>query len=341
MSLTPFIEKARKPRGLSLEESRAAFTVILEGHGTDPEIEQFLEAINRRGETLEEVLGAVTILREKMLPFEGAEDGLDIVGTGGDKRGTYNVSTASAFVLAGAGVKIAKHGNRAASSKSGAADVLQHCGINLAAPLALLKKAYDEAGICFLFAPNHHLAMKHVAAARKALGARGVRTIFNLLGPLINPARVQRHIIGVFDQRWLMPFAQILQELDSTAAFITHGDDGLDELTTTTASTYVQLKNDTITRGRLAPEEAGLPLAAMDTLIGAGAEHNAAAMCALFRGEKSAYRDIVVLNAGAGLMLCNRARDIREGAALAAKALDEGRALAALEKLRILTNETP
>jgi anthranilate phosphoribosyltransferase len=239
------------------------------------------------------------------------------------------------FVLAGAGVKIAKHGNRAVSSKSGASDVLAQLGINVHVTASVMQKALHEAGAAFLMAPLYHTAMQHVAPVRAQLGHR---TIFNLLGPLINPARVKHHLIGVYDKKWLHPFAGILRDLGSKAALIAHGRDGMDEITTTTQTDCAMLKEGTLENAVLSPEDAGLPVAPLDALKGGDAAANADALKRLLDGEKGAYRDIVLLNAAAGLKIMDKTTGWREGVTMAAESLDSGKAKKVLEKLITITN---
>ena len=257
---------------------------------------------------------------------------MDIVGTGGDHHGTYNVSSCSAFVVAGAGVPVAKHGNRAFTSKSGAADVLGALGIGLDLPIEKLERALAEANVCFLMAPRHHSAMRNVAGPRVELAPN--RTIFNLLGPMSNPALVKRQLVGVFDRRWLRPVAEGLHRLGLERALVVHGQDGMDELTTTTASWAASLRDGTVEEIEIAPEEIGVRRPAMAELKGGDAAHNAEAIKRVLAGEKSAFRDIVVLNSAAALMVAGKAENLKQGAALAIQSIDSGRAAAALATLQ-------
>ncbi len=336
MSLAPILYKLREKENLSVAETQAVFDQIFAGEVPEASIGAFLLALHRKGETADEILGAVTSMRSKAVTISAPPHAIDIVGTGGDARGTLNISTAAALVVAACGVPVAKHGNRAATSKSGSSDVLAAMGINLEPPFEILEQCLSEANLCFLFAPRHHPAMRHVAAIRKKLG---VRTIFNLLGPLTNPANVKRHVIGVYSADWLVPMAEVLHALDSESAWLTHGQDGMDEITTVTTSDVVTLQGDTIAKFTLSPEDADITPPAPEELQGGDAAANAAAMTRLLAGEKSAYRDIVTLNAAAALVLSGKAADIREGVRLAAESLDTGAARDILQKLIDVTNK--
>jgi anthranilate phosphoribosyltransferase len=263
------------------------------------------------------------------------EGAIDIVGTGGDGAHTYNISTATALVVAGCGVTIAKHGNRAASSKSGTADALSHLGLNLDLPTENIGRCIEEAGIGFMFAPAHHTAMKYVGPVR---GELGIRTIFNLLGPLSNPAFVKRQTIGVFAKRWVEPFAEVLRNLGSEKAWVVHGSDGLDELTTTGPTFVAALDGGKITTFEVTPEDAGLPRATLADLRGGDPAYNAAAITRLLDGEKSAYRDVVLLNAAAALIVADRVTNLKDGAAMAAQAIDSGAAKAKLAQFIAVAN---
>jgi anthranilate phosphoribosyltransferase len=293
-------------------------------------------ALRVRGETVDEITGAVRTMRAKALPAKAPDDAIDVVGTGGDGSGTYNISTAAAIVVTGCGVPVAKHGNRALSSKSGAADVLGALGINIDADMALVERAIAEAGIGFLMAPRHHAAMKYVGPARVQMG---VRTIFNILGPLSNPAGVTRQFTGVFSKAWIEPMAEVLKNLGCEAAWVVHGADGLDELTTTGPSHVAELKDGAITTFDVSPEDAGLPISKPEDLKGGDAERNAKALRAVMEGEAGPYRDIVVYNAAGALIVAGKADDLKSGAEMAAAAIDDGNAKAALEKWIAITNE--
>lgn len=336
MTIAPLLHKLRNKESLSVDETRDVFDAIFSGDVPEEPIAALLLALHRKGEAAEEILGAVQSMRAKAVTISAPENAIDVVGTGGDAQGTLNISTAAALVVAGCGVPVAKHGNRAATSKSGSSDVLAALGINLEPPLPVLEECLASANLCFLFAPRHHPAMRFVAPVRKKLG---VRTIFNLLGPLTNPANVKRHLIGVFSPDWLMPMADVLQSLGSVSAWFTHGQDGLDELTTVAKNTVVSLKNDEIRQFVLSPEEAGVPYSLSQELRGGEASVNATAIKRLLAGEKSAYRDIVTLNAGAALVVADKAADLRHGVTLASECLDGGGAQDVLDKLIVLTNK--
>ena len=334
-AMKPFIAKVASGAPLTREEAREAFTIMMSGEASDAQIGGLLIGMRVRGETVEEITGAVEVMREKMLPVEAPEDAIDIVGTGGDASGSYNISTASAFVVAGAGVPVAKHGNRALSSKSGAADVLAALGVNLDLTPEQITRCIEEAGVGFMFAPMHHAAMKHVGPARVQLGTR---TIFNLLGPLSNPARVKRQLVGVFAREWVEPLARVLGELGCEAAWVVHGDGGLDEISPSGPTTVAELRNGEVHTFEIGPEDAGLSRRDFEEIRGGDAEHNAKALRAVLQGEPGAYRDAVLLNAGGALVVAGRASDFREGVTLAAESIDSGRALAALEKLVEVSN---
>ncbi|SOD94163.1 anthranilate phosphoribosyltransferase [Caenispirillum bisanense] len=323
--------------GASLSEADAerAFEVIMSGAATPSQIGAFLMALRVRGETVEEITGAARIMRAKATRIPAPARALDTCGTGGDSSGTYNISTCAAIVAAACGVPVAKHGNRAASSKSGSADVLAALGVDLDAPHERVVKAMHEAGIGFMMAPRHHAAMRHVGPTRTELGTR---TIFNLLGPLSNPAHARRQVLGVFAHQWVEPLAQVLARLGSEKAWVVHGSDGLDELTTTGASFVAQLADGAVTTFEVTPEDAGLKRTTMDQLKGGDAETNAAAIRDVLAGRPGAYRDIVLLNAAAALVVADRAADLREGVTLAAAALDSGKAAATLAHMIRITN---
>ncbi len=327
---------AASGRPLSAEEAEAAFDIMMSGDATPAQMGGFLMALRVRGETVDEITGAARTMRAKMLTIEAPAGAIDIVGTGGDSAGTHNISTASALVLAGCGVPVAKHGNRAFSSKSGAADLLAALGVNLEADFQLIEKAIREANIGFMMAPRHHGAMRHVGGARVELGTR---TIFNLLGPISNPARVKRQLVGVFDRRWLEPIAETLGQLGLERAWVVHGSDGLDEITLTGPTHVAELRDGAVRSFEISPAEAGLPTAAPETLKGGEPKENAEATFALLAGAKGAYRDIVLLNAAAALVVAGRADDLEAGAAMAARSIDGGQARAALERMIEISHE--
>lgn len=333
--MKPILNKVAAGESLSADEAEAAFAIIMSGEATPAQIAGFLMALRVRGETVDEITGAVRTMRAKMTGIKAPEGAMDVVGTGGDASGTFNISTGAAFVVAGAGVPVAKHGNRALSSKSGAADVLSSLGVNLDAEFHLIEKAIAEAGIGFLMAPRHHSAMRFVGPVRVEMG---VRTIFNILGPMSNPAGVKRQFTGVFSKEWLRPMTETLANMGCEAAWVVHGADGLDELTTTGTSYVCQLANGEITEFEVTPGDAGLPTATAAELKGGDPDANAEALRTLLAGAPGPYRDIVVLNAAASLIVAGKAGDLHEGAALAAKSIDDGAARAALDKLVAITN---
>ena len=317
---------------LGIDEAERAFDIMTSGDATPAQMGAFLMGLKVRGETAQELAGGARALRSKVLRVRAPEGAIDIVGTGGDHHGTYNVSSCSAFVVAGAGVAVAKHGNRAFTSKSGAADVLSELGINLELPIEVLEKALVEANVCFLMAPRHHSAMRNVAGPRVELAPN--RTIFNLLGPMSNPAMVKRQLVGVFDRRWLRPVAEALGELGLERALVVHGQDGMDELTTTTTSWAASLEGGKVSEIEIAPEDIGLKRATLAELKGGDPEHNAEAIRKVLRGEKSAFRDIVVLNSAAALIVAGKANDLKQGAGLARESIDSGKAEQALVTLQ-------
>ena len=326
------LAKVGNGQSLDIDEAERAFEIMTSGNATPAQMGGFLMALKVRGETAAELAGGARALRAKVLRVQAPAGAIDIVGTGGDHHGTYNVSSCSAFVVAGAGVPVAKHGNRAFTSQSGAADVLSALGINLELPIETLEKALAEANVCFLMAPRHHSAMRNVAGPRVELAPN--RTIFNLLGPMSNPALVKRQLVGVFDRRWLRPVAEGLGRLGLERALVVHGQDGMDELTTTTASWAASLENGKVTEIEIAPEEIGVKRADMAELKGGDAAHNAEAIHKLLAGEKNAFRDIVILNSAAALMVGGKANDLKQGAELAALSIDSGKAASALATLK-------
>jgi anthranilate phosphoribosyltransferase len=320
---------------LSVEESRAAFDIMMSGEATPAQMGGFLMALRVRGETVDEITGAVLTMRSKMTVVEAPEDALDIVGTGGDGSGTYNISTCAALIAAGAGLRIAKHGNRALSSKSGAADTLVALGVNIDLSPEAISRCIEEAGVGFMFAPAHHSAMRHVGPTRVELATR---TIFNLLGPLSNPAQVKRQVIGVFSRSWVEPLAHVLKQLGSQRVWVTHGEGGLDEITPTGTTWVAELKDGAVTTFEITPEDAGLTRSPLAALKGGDAETNAAALLAVLQGERSAFRDAAVMTAAAALTIAGRADGLKMGAKRAAEAIDSGRAAAALKSLVAISN---
>jgi anthranilate phosphoribosyltransferase len=334
--LKPFVAEVAAGRSLTREQARAAFDVIMSGEATPSQIGGFLMALRVRGETVAEITGAVEVMRAKMIRVAAPDGAVDIVGTGGDGSGSLNISTAAAFVAAGAGAKIAKHGNRALSSRSGAADTLTALGVRIDASPQRIGECIAEAGIGFMFAPAHHSAMKHVGATRVELGTR---TIFNLLGPLSNPAGVTRQMVGVFADAWIEPLAQVLGELGAEHVWVVHGSDGLDEITVTGPTRVAEWANGRVSTFSISPGDVGLSTHPKGALAGGDAASNARALVALLEGAPGAYRDAVLMNAGAGLVVSGLAEALLDGVALAADAIDSGRARAALRKLVALSNE--
>ena len=324
-----YIARAGSGKPLSFEEARAAFDLMMSGEATPTQIGGFLMALRVRGETVDEIAGAVATMRAKMLTVKAPDEAVDIVGTGGDASGSYNVSTCAAFIVAGAGVPVAKHGNRALSSRSGAADTLAALGIDIEIGPELISRCIEEAGLGFMFAPAHHSAMRHVGPSRVELGTR---TIFNLLGPLSNPAAVSRQLVGVFAPEWVEPLAHVLKGLGSETVWVVHGD-GLDEMTTTGATQVAALEEGEIRTFEITPEDVGLARVKPEALKGGDAEHNARALKAVLAGETGPYRDIALLNAAGALVVAGRARKLADGVRLAAQSIDEGRAMKALDSL--------
>ena len=333
------IQKITSEQPYQPADIKAAFETIMSGDVSPALISGLLVALKMRGELPADITAGASVLREMADKITAPETAIDIVGTGGDGIGTYNISTATAFVVAGCGVPVAKHGNRAVSSKSGAADVLTCLGVNLDAPFAVLETALAEARVCFLMAPRHHSAMRHVGPIRAELGTR---TIFNLLGPLSNPALVTKIMVGVYDKQWCRPFAEALAALGTTDAWVVHGGDGLDEVTTTTNTYVAQLKNGAITEFELSPADYGIELSSIDALKGGTGEENAVALRALLANDEKAsdaYRDIVLMNAAASLVATGHEADMHTALERARTALTSGAAMEALETLVTLTNQ--
>ena len=330
------IKLAAEGRPLALQEARRAFDIMMSGDATPAQMGGFLMALRVRGETIDEITGGAMAMRAKMVRIKAPDDAIDTCGTGGDASGTYNVSTAAGLVVAACGVPVAKHGNRALSSKAGSADVLTALGVDIDAPAAVIERAIREVGIGFMMAPRHHGAMRHVAGARVELGTR---TIFNLLGPLSNPAGTTRQLIGVFARQWVEPLAHVLQRLGSTRAWVVHGADGLDEISTTAATHSAELRDGKVTQFEITPEVAGLPFADPSTLKGGDADHNAGALRAVLDGAPGPFRDIVLLNAAAALLVADQVDNLRDGVARAAQAIDDGSAKTTLQRLAAITSQ--
>jgi anthranilate phosphoribosyltransferase len=329
-NLKPVLARVAAGETLDEAEAEAAFSTIMSGEATPAQIAGLVMAMRVRRETVPELTGAVRAMRARMHRVDAPDGAIDVCGTGGDASGSLNVSTAVAFVLAGAGVPVAKHGNRALSSRTGGADVLAALGVDVDVRLERLPAILRAAGCAFLFAPRHHAALRHAAGPRVELGTR---TIFNLLGPLANPAEVRGQLTGVFDPSWARPMVETLANLGSTSVWLVHGQ-GLDELTVAGDNSVVALDRGSIREFTVTPEDAGLPRAPVSAIRGGDAATNAAALLALLRGATGPYRDTVLLNAAAALIVARRAADLRDGAAQAAKVIDSGAALAALDTLR-------
>ncbi|MEI7599836.1 MAG: anthranilate phosphoribosyltransferase [Aestuariivirga sp.] len=334
--LKPLIAKVAAGTPLTRAEAREAFDVMMSGDSTPSQIGGFLMALRVRGETVDEITGAVEIMREKMLTVDAPTDVIDIVGTGGDASGSYNISTCAAFVAAGAGLKVAKHGNRALSSRSGAADVLMALGVKIDVPPEKISECITKAGLGFMFAPSHHSSMKFVGPTRVELGTR---TIFNLLGPLSNPAGAKRQVTGVFSKQWVEPLAQVLQNLGCEACWICHGEGGMDEIVPTGTTWISELKDGKITSFTLTPEDVGLTRSSIEDLKGGDAEHNADALRHVLGGKPSAFRDAAVMTAAAALVVAGKAASLKQAVVVAQKAIDSGAAEAALTKLVKVSND--
>jgi anthranilate phosphoribosyltransferase len=322
---------------LTRAEAEAAFGLIMAGEATPVQIAGFLMVLRGRGEAVDEYAAAASVMRARCVKVAAPEGAMDIVGTGGDGRGTLNISTGAAFVVAGAGVTVAKHGNRALSSKAGAADALGQLGIEVMAGPAVVERALAEAGIGFMMAPMHHPAMRFVQPVRTELGAR---TIFNILGPLTNPAGVTRQLTGAFARSLLRPMAETLRTLGSTRAWLVHGSDGTDEISIAGPTTVVQLADGALTEFEVSPEVAGLPVHPFEAVLGGTPAENGAALRALLGGAPGAYRDAVLLNAAAALLIAERVTALEEGVAMAAESIDSGRARQAAERLAAISPVT-
>ncbi len=330
------LARAATGQSLSMEEARSAFDLMMTGEVTPAQTAGFLMALRVRGETVEEIIAGALSLRARMTPVHVPDNAVDTCGTGGDAKGTHNVSTAVALVVAGCGVPVAKHGNRGLTSKSGSADVLKALGVDIDGPLDRLPEAIDEAGICFMMAPRHHASMKHVAIPRMELGTR---TIFNLLGPLANPASVKRQVVGVFAPEWVEPLAHVLGQLGAERAWVVHGRDGLDELSTTTSTLVAEWTGDRVRTFEVSPEDAGLRRSNMADLLGDDPATNAAAIRRVLAGEAGPLRDIVLLGSAAVLVVAGQASTLEDGVSQAASSIDQGKAQACLERLIEVTTQ--
>lgn len=335
MDIKAALNKIATRRDLTGEEMRSLMSSIMSGEATPAQLGAFLMGMRVKGETVVEIAAAVSIMREKMIPVEAPEGAIDIVGTGGDGAGTLNISTATAFVVASAGVPVAKHGNRALSSKSGSAEAIQALGIKIDSTPAEIARNIRETGLGFMFAPAHHPAMKHVGQARVELGTR---TMFNLLGPQSNPAGVRRYLLGVYAEEWVEPVAAALLANRAIKAWVVHGSDGLDEITTTGPTHVAQIEGGSLTTFMISPEDVGLPRATLEELKGGDPEANAGALRALLNGTHGPYRNIVLFNAAAAFLVADKVADLKEGVALAAHQIDSGAAKATLEKLIAVSN---
>ena len=321
-------------RPLTRAEAETAFETLFSGAATPSQMGGLLMALRTRGETVEEIAAAAAVMRARCNPVRAPKGAMDIVGTGSDGKGTLNISTATAFVVAGAGVIVAKHGNRNLSSKSGAADALTQMGINVMVGADVVEKALEAVGIAFMMAPMHHPAIRHVMPTRAELGTR---TLFNLLGPLTNPAGVKRQLTGAFSRAWIRPMAEVLRALGSEKAWLVHGADGTDEMSIAGVTYVAALADGQVTEFEVTPADAGLPVHPFEAIMGGAPEDNAAAFRALLAGEKGAYRDAVLLNSAAALLVADKVPDLKAGVALAAESIDSGAARAKVEALATLT----
>lgn len=335
-ALKPLIGLAAT-RPLTRAEAETAFTALFDGDATPAQMGGFLMALRTRGETVDEFAAAAAVMRSKCIAVRAPAGAMDIVGTGGDGKGTLNISTATAFVVAGAGVPVAKHGNRNLSSKSGAADALTEMGLNVMVGPEVVERCLTEVGIGFMMAPMHHPAMRHVGPVRAELGTR---TIFNILGPLTNPAGVKRQLTGTFSPHLIRPMAETLLALGSELAWLVHGSDGTDEISIAGPTAVAALENGIVTEFTLHPEDAGLSVHPFEAILGGTPAENAVAFRALLRGQTGAYRDAVLLNSAAALLIAGKATSLKEGVALARTSIDSGAALARIEALRGITPAT-
>src|ERR1700753_3910137 len=334
--LKSIIGKVATGATLSREEAASAFDSMMSGEATPSQMGGLLMALRVRGETVDEITGAVSAMRAKMLRVTAPPDAIDIVGTGGDGSGSVNVATCAAFIVAGAGVPVAKHGNRALSSRSGAADVLASLGVRIDIAPDHVGRCVAEAGIGFMFAPSHHPAMKNVGPTRVELATR---TIFNLLGPLSNPAGVRRQMVGVFSRQWVQPLAQVLKNLGAESAWVVHGADGLDEITITGPTFVASLHNNEISTFEVTPEDGGLARAGAEALKGGDAAATAVALQSVLDGNPGPFRDVALLNAAAALIVAGHAKNLKDGVAMATKSLDGGAAAQRLEHLIAVSND--
>ncbi|VAW18388.1 Anthranilate phosphoribosyltransferase [hydrothermal vent metagenome] len=336
MDIKPVLQKLSTGADLSTSDMGDAMDIIMNGQASGSQIGAFLMGLRVKGETSDEIAAAVAILRDKMVPVKAPEDAIDIVGTGGDGAGTYNISTATAIVVAAAGVAVAKHGNKALSSKSGSSEALQALGVKLDLGPEGISRCINKANIGFMFAPNHHPAMRYVGPTRAEMGTR---TMFNLLGPQSNPAGVKRYLLGVYSREWVEVVAAALLANGAVSAWVVHGSDGLDEITTTGPTFVTAIENKSLRSFEISPQDAGLAISRPQDLTGGDPEHNARAIIALFDGEQGAYRDIVLINAAAALIIAGKAGDLKEGAEMAAQLIDSSKAAQTLARLVAISNE--
>ena len=336
MDFKSILALAADGRELNRDQAESAFDMIMSGDATPAQIGAFLMCLRMRGETVTEIAAAASVMRAKAIKISAPADAMDIVGTGGDRSGTLNISTGSALVVAGCGIPVAKHGNRALSSKSGAADVLMALGVNIDADMRLIEKSIAEARIGFMMAPRHHSATRHVAGPRVELA---IRTVFNMLGPLSNPAMVNRLMVGVFAPEWVEPVACVLGELGADRAWVVHGAGGLDELATNGPASVASLEGGEVTTFEVTPEDAGLERCDLSELQGGDAEFNAAALTNLLAGNPSAYRDTVLFTSAAALIVAGKADNLKAGASIAAQSIDSGKARRALDRMIEISHE--
>lgn len=333
-ALKPYIATVAAGKALGFDDARQAFEVIMNGEATPAQMAAFLVALRMRGESVDEIAAAASVIRAKARAITAPAGAMDIVGTGGDSVGSLNISTATALVVAACGVPVAKHGNRAVSSRAGTADVQTHLGINIQADFSLVERSLREANFGFLLAPRHHECFRHVAPVRAELG---IRTVFNILGPLCNPAGVKRYLLGVYAPEWVRPMAETLARLGCEKAWVVHGAGGLDELSTLGSNLVCEVEGSEVRELEVTPEQAGLPRASLDELKGADSAYNAQRLVALLEGQRDAYRDIVLFGAAAALHIAGQVADLRAGVERAAAVIDSGQARATLETIKGIT----
>lgn len=334
-ALKPYIASVAAGKSLDFAAAQQAFTLIMEGQATPAQMAAFLVALRMRGESVDEIAAAASVIRSKALPIEAPEGAMDIVGTGGDGAGTLNISTATGLVVAACGVPVAKHGNRAMSSQTGTADVQTQLGINIQADFACIRQCLQELNFGFLLAPRHHESFKYVGPVRAEIG---IRTVFNILGPLCNPAGVRRILLGVYAPEWVRPMAETLARLGCDKAWVVHGAGGLDELSTLGANQVCIVEGGSVREIEVLPEQAGLPTATLEQIKGGDSSYNAQRLQSLLDGTRDAYRDIVLFGAAAALLIADKVQSLPEGVTMAAAAIDTGKARAVVEGLKRITN---